>query len=152
MSRAFWMYLVDTDVISAGAQSRDRAPAELIVWMDRNSDRLFLSAISVAEIEDGIAKTRREGARRKSVGLARWLEAVLHLYGDRILPFDVAAARIAGTLSDLARSKGQSPRFPDLAIAAIAAAHEMTVLTGNLRRFKPLGVRAHNPFEALPMD
>ena len=146
------MYLVDTDVISVGAPSKRRASADLILWMDRNSDRLFLSTITIAEIADGIAKARREGARRKAADLTGWLEAVLHLYGDRVLPFDVAAARMAGTLSDLARSKGQSPGFPDLAIAATAAARQLTVLTGNLRHFTPLGVAAHNPLDALPED
>lgn len=146
------MYLVDTDVISAGAPSKSRAPADLVLWMDRNSDSLFLSTITIAEIEDGIAKARREGARRKSALLSGWLEAVLHLYGNRILPFDIAAAHIAGALSDRARSKGRSPGFPDLAIAAIAATHELTVLTGNLRHFRPLGIRAHNPLDELPPD
>jgi toxin FitB len=146
------VYLVDTDVISAGAPSRRRASAALILWIDRNSDRLFLSTITVAEIADGIAKARREGARRKATDLAGWLEAVLHLYGDRILPFDVAAARVAGALSDRARSKGQNPGFPDLAIAATAVIHQLTVLTGNLRHFKPLGVAAHNPLGSLPKD
>ena len=146
------MYLVDTDVISAGAPSRRRASAALILWMDRNSDRLFLSTITVAEIADGIAKARREGARRKATDLAGWLEAVLHLYGNRILPFDVAAARVAGALSDRARSKGQNPGFPDLAIAATAATRQLTVLTGNLRHFTPLGVDAHNPLGSLPKD
>jgi predicted nucleic acid-binding protein len=146
------VYLVDTDVISAGAPSKRRASAALILWMDRNSDRLFLSTITVAEIADGVAKARREGARRKAANLAGWLEAVLHLYGNRVLPFDVAAARVAGALSDRARSKGQSPGFPDLAIAATAVTHQLTVLTGNLRHFAPLGVAAYNPLDALPKD
>jgi toxin FitB len=146
------VYLVDTDVISSGAPSKRRASAALLLWMDRNSDRLFLSTITIAEIADGIAKARREGARRKAADLAGWLQAVLHLYGNRVLPFDVAAARMAGALSDRARGKGQSPGFPDLAIAATAAARQLTVLTGNLRHFTPLGVAAHNPFEALPED
>jgi predicted nucleic acid-binding protein len=103
-------------------------------------------------IADGIAKARREGARRKAADLAGWLEVVLHLYGNRVLPFDVAAARMAGTLSDRARSKGQSSGFPDLAIAATAATRQLTVLTGNLRHFTPLGVAAHNPLGALPED
>jgi hypothetical protein len=146
------VYLVDTDIISAGAPSKSRVSAALILWMDRNSDRLFLSTITIAEIADGIAKARREGARRKAADLAGWLEAVLHLYGNRVLPFDVAAARMAGTLSDHARSKGQSPGFPDLAIAATAVTHQLTVLTGNLRHFTPLGVVAHNPLDAPPKD
>src|SRR5216684_819294 len=83
------MYLVDTNVISAAAPSRPVSPA-LIGWMDTYSASLFLSAVTVAEIEDGIAKSRGEGATRKSADLSAWLETVLHLYGDRVLAFDVA--------------------------------------------------------------
>ena len=89
------MYLVDTNVISAAAPSRP-APSALVEWMDTHSASLFISAVTVAEIDDSIAKTRREGATRKSADLAEWLETVLHLYGDRILAFDAATARIAG--------------------------------------------------------
>ena len=78
------MYLVDTDVISAGAPSKRRASPALILWMDRHADRLFLSAITIAEIAEGIAKARREGARRKATALSGWLEAVLHIYGSRV--------------------------------------------------------------------
>ena|SRR5947199_1270265 len=143
------MYLIDTDVISADAPGKQRAP-ELLDWMDRNSERLYLSAIAIAEIEDGIAKTRRGGASRKAALLSQWLDALLHLYAERVLPFDVAAARLAGQLSDLARSKGHAPGFPDIAIAAIAKAHGLTVLTRNLKHFAVFGIPAHDPFKSLP--
>jgi toxin FitB len=97
------MYLVDTNVISAAAPSRP-VPTALVEWMDTHSAYLFLSAVTVAEIEDGIAKLRREGARRKGTDLAAWLEAVLHLYGDRVLAFDVATARIGRDLGSGTRS------------------------------------------------
>ena len=144
------MYLVDTNVISAGAPTKARASAELGDWMDRNSDRLYLSAITIAEVEDGIARARRLGARQKAANLADWLETVLHLYGDRVLPFDVPASRLAGRLSDLARARGHAPGFADLAIAATAQARSLTVLTRDLRHFRPLGVPAHDPFVSLP--
>jgi toxin FitB len=75
------VYLVDTNVISAATPSRP-ASAALVEWMDAHSDSLFLSVVTVAEIENGIAKLRREGATRKSADLAAWLETVLHLYAD----------------------------------------------------------------------
>ncbi|MDE8343422.1 MAG: hypothetical protein POG24_06350 [Acidocella sp.] len=59
------MYLVDTNVISARALSRVPLP-ELAAWMDSHSTELFLSTVTVAEIEDGIAKAQREGATRKA--------------------------------------------------------------------------------------
>ena len=58
-------------------------PPSLAEWMDTHSASLFLSAVTVAEIEDGIAKSRREGATRKSADRAAWLETLLHLYDDR---------------------------------------------------------------------
>jgi hypothetical protein len=143
------MYLVDTNVISAGAPSR-LAPAGLIAWMDAQSAALSLSAVTVAEIEDGIAKLRREGATRKSADLTAWLEAALHLYGDRILPFDTAVARIAGALSDQARGQGQAPGLGDIIIAATAKRHGLTILSRNVRHFAPLGVSVLDPFIALP--
>jgi toxin FitB len=143
------VYLVDTDVISAGAPSR-LAPAGLVAWMDAHSERLFLSAVTVAEIDDGIAKLRREGAARKSAALAAWLEAMLHLYEGRVFPFDTPTARIAGTLSDQARGQGQAPGLADIIIAATAQHHGLTILSRNARHFVPLGVPVINPFAALP--
>lgn len=143
------VYLVDTNVISAGAPSRRVSPA-LVEWMDAHSAALFLSAVTIAEIEDGIGKLRREGARRKSADLASWLEAVLHLYADRVLTFDVATARIAGAMSDRARGFSQSPGFADIIIAATARQHRLTILSRNVRHLAILGVAVVDPFSNLP--
>lgn len=118
--------------------------------MDVYSASLFLSVVTVAEIEDGIAKLHREGATRKSSDIAEWLEAVLHLYGDRILAFDTPTARVAGSLADRARGLGQAPGFADIIIAATARQHRLTILSRNLRHFEPLGVPVLDPFAALP--
>ncbi|MDA8249132.1 MAG: type II toxin-antitoxin system VapC family toxin [Rhodospirillales bacterium] len=144
------MYLVDTNVLSAGAPTKAQPQTALRVWMERNSDALALSVVTVAEIEDGIAKAEREGARRKAARIAAWFETLLHLYSARILPLDVPTARLAGRLSDLARSKGAAPGFADLTIAATAQCHGLVVLTRNLRHFTVLGVPACDPFVALP--
>ena len=146
------MYLVDTNVISVGAPSKAVSAAGLLRWMDEHSTTLYLSVVSVAEIEDGIAKARREKAKRKAVDLTAWLETLLHLYRDRILAFDVAAARVAGRLSDLARGKGLAPGFADIVIGATAHAHGLIILTRNTRHFEPLGVTTIDPFRVLPSD
>jgi hypothetical protein len=142
------VYLVDTNVVSAGAPSRNAA--DLVAWMDEHAAVLYMSAVSVAEIEAGIARLHRRGASRRADDLTAWLDTVLHLYGERVLPFDVPAARIAGALSDLALSKGHAPGFADVAIAATAECHGLTILTTNLRHFAPLGVPCLDPFAALP--
>lgn len=143
------MYLVDTNVVSAGAPEVKAAP-ELMDWMDAHSAALFVSVVTVSEIVAGIAKVRREGGTRKASHLAAWLDALLHLYGDRILPFDTAVAQLAGELSDLARAKGRPPGFADIAIAATAKRHGLTILSRNLKHFEPLGVPVLDPFAALP--
>lgn len=144
------VYLVDTNVISAGSPAKTAVAADVIAWMDAQSSALFMSVVTIAEIEDGVAKSRREGATRKAEGLAAWLETLLHLYGDRVLPFDVEVARIAGVLSDKARGLGQAPGFADVIIAATARRHRLTILTRNLRHFEPLDVPVINPFDGLP--
>ena len=144
------MYLVDTNVLSAGAPTKARVASDLMTWMERNSERLYLSVITIAEIEDGIAKARRGAAHRKAERLAEWLELLLHLYSVRILPLDVPTARVLGRLSDHARAQGHSPGFADLAIAATAQIRGYMVLTRNLRHFRPLGVACHDPFDSLP--
>ncbi len=141
---------MDTNVLSMGAPGRREGAAALADWMDARSDELFLSTVTVAEIADGIARLRRTGAIARAGRLDDWLDVVLHLYGDRVMPFDIPAARHAGQLMDRARATGQAPGFADLAIAATAGVHGLAVLTRNLRHFAPLDIPAIDPFESLP--
>ncbi|MGB6606133.1 MAG: type II toxin-antitoxin system VapC family toxin [Steroidobacteraceae bacterium] len=145
-------FLVDTDILSVGAPSKARSIPRLIEWMDRNSARLYVSVVTIAGIEDGIAKSRREGATQKAARLRQWLDTLVHLYSPRILPFDLAAARIAGTLSDEARGRGHTVGFADLAIGAIAMCHDLTILSRNLKHYAPLGVSARDPVAELPPE
>jgi hypothetical protein len=146
------VYLVDTSVLSAIAPTKARPSPELAGWMDRHSDKLYLSVITIAEVEGGIAKARREGASRKADRLTEWLEALLHLYSARILPLDIATARTLGGLADFARGSGHTAGFADLGIAATAQTYGYAVLTRNLRHFRGLAVPAHDPFESLPAE
>lgn len=143
------VYLVDTNVISAAAPGR-AAPPGLADWMDRNAAALFISAITIAEISEGISKARREGATRRADALGAWLEAVIHLYPRRILALDVGVARALGDLSDHARAIGRPPGLADLIIAATAKRHGLTILTRNIRHFAPIGVPVHDPFASSP--
>ena len=143
-------YLVDTNVISAAAPTAAVSRPELIRWMDSRSPDLFLSAVTIAEVADGIAKATREGAKRKASDLSAWLQTVLHLYSDRVLPFDSPTAEIAGVLSDLARGCGHSPGFADVIIAATARRHSLTILSRNERHFRPMDGAVVDPFRQLP--
>lgn len=144
------MFLVDTNILSAVAPTKAVPATALGDWMDRNSAGLFVSVITIAEIEDGIAKARREGATRKAGRIADWLGTLLHLYEGRVLHLDLAGARALGRLADRARAAGLAPGLADLAIAATAMTHGLTILTRNVRHFVPLAVPAHDPVARLP--
>ena len=118
--------------------------------MEAQSAKLFLSAVSIFEIEDGIAKAKREGATRKAADFATWFMQVLDFYADRILPMDAAIASIAGSFSDIARGQGKAPGMADIIIAATAKHHGLIVLTRNVRHFDGLGVEVIDPFLKLP--
>lgn len=143
------MYLLDTNIVSADAPTKSHVGVEAFsAWIRAHSDRLYLSTITIAEIEAGIARAIRIKATTKAENLRRWLDAVEHFYAGRILPFGVEEARRAGLMLD--RARAHAPGFEDIAIAAIAATHKLTVLTANERHFKPLGVAFANPLKQLP--
>lgn len=137
-------------MLSAGAPGRRERTEGLVRWMEAHSRALFLSTVTAAELAGGLAKLKRAGSVSRASRLGEWLELVLHLYGGRVLPLDVPAARLAGQLMDKARAAGHTPGFADIAIAATAASRRLTILTRNLRHFAPLGVPTTDPFDALP--
>ena len=143
-------YLLDTSVLSMLAPGRPAPGDEFAAWLRERTDLLRISAVTVAEIEQGICKLRRQGGGERAGLLARWLDAILDQGPDYVLPLDGQAGRIAGRLSDEATAQGRHPGFPDIAIAATAAAHDLVVLTRNTRHFAELGVRVADPARKLP--
>lgn len=142
------MFIVDTNVISALAPSKQGKSAPIVEWLDKASPQLFMSVISAAEIKSGIAKAEREGATTKAQRLNDWWDSIEYLYAKKILAFDLQCAHAAGQILD--RARAHDPGFEDIAIAATASVHGLTVLTRNIRHFRPLGVQAIDPFETLP--
>jgi len=137
------MFLIDTDVLSALAKRRRDANVENWIGRQRSSD-LFLSVISIGEIERGIALQRGKDPNFAAM-LASWLDQVLAVYGDRVLPFDLASARRWGQLSAALGHHGA-----ELQIAATALEHGLTVVTHNASDFEPTGVSVLDPFSLSP--
>jgi len=144
------MYLVDTNILSAAAPTKSKPAHGLAEWMERNSDDLYLSVITIAEIEAGISKLSDNGNDLKAGRLTAWLETVLHLYGSRVLSVDISAARAIGHMTQAMRRAGYNPELADLVIAATAHVNGYTVLTRNIRHFQMLEVRVCDPYVALP--
>jgi hypothetical protein len=134
------MYLIDTDVLSALAKRRPNAAVAAWVALRRSSE-LFVSVVSIGEIERGIALQRRNNPDF-AAALATWLDQILGVYGDRILPLDMASARRWGQLSAALGNDGA-----DLQIAATAIEHGLTVVTHNVSDFAPTGVAVLDPFQ-----
>lgn len=109
------------------------------------ADALFLSAMTVAEVERGLRSLHRRGGLERAKRLSLWLDFITTTFDDRILPMDTVVARIAGFMEDGARGNGQNPGLGDIIIAATARAYDLTVITENLRQFEPLDVPVNLP-------
>lgn len=144
------VYLLDTNIVSRlDPRRRERAP-ELTAWIRQNGSHLFLSVVTLFEIETGVLKLRRDGQGRRAEAYVAMREAIEADFGDRVLPADAATMRAAARLVDEIRPA--SIEWRDLLIAATARVHGLTVLTNNLRHFEPTGVPARDPLAALPPD
>ena len=127
------MYLLDTDVLSE--LRRSRRNRNVVAWIgDVTEADLFLSAVTIGEIELGITRQRvlNPGFAQD---LADWLDVTLRAYGERILPLTVGIARRWGRLAAQLGNKQL-----DLAIAATALEHGLIVVTRNVSDFEPTGV------------
>ena len=133
------MYLLDTNVISA-VRRPDRAP-QVAAWLRGKAEGdLFLSVITIGEIERGICAQDRQNPAF-AADLRTWVDRTVRLFSDRILPFTAEDARIWGRLS---REIGHGGA--DLMIAATALARGAIVVTGNVDDFRATGVALENPF------
>lgn len=134
-------YVLDTNVVSA-LRVRGRNPSVESWAASVPVQDQFVAATTIAEIERGVVAKERSDRAQGDV-LRRWFDDhVLPSFADRVLPFDLSAARVLATY----RVPEHAP-LDDALIAAIAQAAEMTVVTRNSRHFEPLGVPCINPWD-----
>jgi hypothetical protein len=117
----------------------------VVAWIGSVADTdLYVSAATIVEIEFGIERQRRLDPAFAEA-LAGWLDTMLRVYGERVLPITVQVARRWGRL--IAQ---MGNRNLDLAIAATALEGGLTVVTRNVSHFAPAGVPMLNPFDDQP--
>ena len=132
------MYLLDTNVVSE--LRRPRPDPAVVNWIqDVPSGDLYLSAVTIGEIQAGIELTRQQDVA-KAEEIEAWLEKVLSTYD--ILALDAASFRVWARLMH----RRSDTLMQDAMIAACATVNRLVVVTRNVRDFDQIGVRTLNPF------
>ena len=132
-------YLLDTNVVS---ELRKHKPhGAVLAWIEKiPDDSLYVSAVTLGEIQSGIEMTREQNAA-KAQEIELWLNEVAQSYN--VLVVDAAIFRRWGQLMH----RGADHHLEDALIAATALVRELTVATRNVDDFKPFGVAMVNPFK-----
>jgi len=137
------MFVLDTNVVSELRKVRHgRADIHVMDWASRaDASLLYISAITVLELETGILQMERRDARQ-GAALRAWLDGqVLTEFEARVIAIDAAVARRCAGLHV------PDPRTErDALIAATALVHGMTVVTRNTADFIGTGVSLLNPW------
>ena len=130
------MICLDTDVLSVFLR-RGASPSAQRRLAEVAADSHFTTSITLGELLYG-------AVRRRSVSLIRAVEE--YVQGDvTIVPFDEPAAGLYAEIRVALEASGQRLDDPDLRIAAICLARDLTLVTGNVRHFSRVpGLRVEN--------
>ena len=132
------MYLLDTNIVSE--LRKQRPHGGVLAWLESMDDtQLYLSAVTIGEIQAGIELTREQDPE-KAKQIEAWLELVAGAYN--VLPMDAATFRAWAKLLH----RKSNTLYEDAMIAATAKVHGLTVATRNLADFNALGLDVFNPF------
>ena len=133
------MYLLDTNIVSE--LRKPRPYAGVVSWLKGISDNdLYLSAVTLGEIQAGIEITREQDSV-KALIIEAWANEVSQTYN--VLSMDANTFRVWAKLMH----RESNTVYEDAMIAATAIVHHLTVVTRNLRDFKRFEVQTFNPFD-----
>ncbi|MDT7724999.1 MAG: toxin FitB [Actinomycetota bacterium] len=133
-------FLLDTNIVSE-ARRRKQNPGFAAWWKEVPATRLYVSALTIGEIERGIEKLRSRGEGARVATLSEWVAGFSKQFADRILDVDVQVAAEWGR-----QNTGRKTPTIDGLIAATARVHDLTLVTRNLLDMEGTGARLHNPF------
>ena len=132
------LYLLDTNIVSE--LRKPRPHGGVLAWLQSmDNAQLYLSAVTVGEIQAGIELTREQD-RTKASEIEAWLELLAGAYN--VLPMDATIVRAWARLMH----RKSDTLYEDAMIAATAQVHGLTVATRNVADFHALGFEVFNPF------
>ena len=134
-------YLLDTNVVSELRKAKPHGA--ILSWISElQAEQIYLSAVTIGELQTGIELTRRQNPE-KADEIELWVDQLAE--SSQVLPMDTPCFREWARLM-----KGKTEHLlEDAMIAATARIHDLTVATRNEKDFKPLGVRVLDPFKTL---
>lgn len=136
------MIVLDTNVVSEAMKPKPDPAVQ--AWLnDQATETLYLSSVTLAELLFGIAALP---AGKRKGRLAEALDGLMGLFRDRVLPFDIDAARRYAELAVMAKRGGQGFPTPDGYIAAIAASRGFIVASRDTTPFEAARVSVINPW------
>ena len=139
------MIILDTNVVSEAMKPEPNPVVR--AWLnDQAAETLYLSSVTLAELLFGIAAL--PSGKRKAM-LALTLEGLMELFKDRVLPFDVEAARHYADLAVVAKVSGRGFPTPDGYIAAIAASRGFIVASRDIAPYEAANVTVINPWQGV---
>ncbi len=139
------MIILDTNVVSEAMKPKPNPVVR--AWLnDQAAETLYLSSVTLAELLFGIAAL--PSGKRKEM-LALTLEGLMGLFKDRVLPFDVEAARHYADLAVVAKVSGRGFPTPDGYIAAIAASRGFIVASRDTAPYEAAKVTVINPWQGV---
>jgi toxin FitB len=141
-------FLLDTNIISQVYRA-DVSPS-FTRWLDEQGalDTIYLSVVTVHEMEKGIRLLEHKGATAKARNIRIWLRGLIAGYDSSVLPIDAETAWLSGELEALAITAGHAPGAADAMIAGTARRHDLTVITKNLKHFQTFGIPVLTPEQA----
>jgi toxin FitB len=131
-------YLLDTNVVSELRKLRPHGA--VLAWIEHlQADQIYLSAVTIGELQTGVELTRRQNPA-KAVEIERWVDQLAESF--QVLPMDTQCFREWARLME-----GKTERLlEDVMIAATARIHRLIVATRNEKDFAPLAVQVVDPF------
>jgi len=135
-------YLLDTNVISEVQKGRSAHSAVRKWWSETNIEDIYTSVMVLGEIRQGVERLRIRDPRR-AVEIENWLQSITASMGTRLL---VVNQKIADTWGRM--GKNRSLPLVDSILAATAVAHNLTLVTRNIKDIQGTGVNYLNPFDA----